>query len=556
MKKNLLVIILLINIATLTQSTQIMPNTIKSADITIHLETKITKGDSLKKKMLQPQNNETQKIIEQESYLEIGNDKIPPKKTYEKELEYLSFKIDDLLKYANTPEFKIQNTIRVKKTTDIKIGNDYNLTKPINQHQEYKKPSEYAESNDPTLQSKATLEFTSDSWIENAIQITEWINSNIKYDFENYYNGTYSAKQTYDNKAGVCDEFANLTIAFGRIKGIPAKYVAGISFDGQRFANHGWAEFYNPEFGWIPIDSTFAETGYVDAAHIEYSKSKDANKNPDMIIITNSKYQIEADATLSEPEVTINSIENFSGITKITAEMPEKVSPNEQFEINATIQNISSNDGIFPIKLIIHPDFKTTNTQKLIHLKAGEAKKISWKTTAPNENTEETDYIYKTTIASIDGNAEKTITVTGKKDETKKEISVIDINPEIKENKIKITMTLENPNETQNIKIKFIKEENEIIEKEYRLPSQSQYKIEETFDNNKPGTIEIKIYLKEEKTYKITIPKEPTENPNKNQIQKEETSQKEQTTLFAEITATIIITIATIIITALLITKT
>jgi transglutaminase-like putative cysteine protease len=549
MKKNIIALIMLINIATITQSNEIIPNTIKSADFTIHTETKgnfygkITNGDTLEIKILQPQNNETQKIIEEESYLEIGNDKILPTKTNEKELQYLTFKISNLLKYAKTPEFKIKNTVRVKKTTDIKIGKDYNLTKTINKYEEYKKPSEYVESNDPTLQSKATLEFTSDSWIENAIQISEWINSNIKYDFENYYNETYSAKQTYNNKAGVCDEFANLTIAFGRIKGIPAKYVAGISFDGQRFANHGWAEFYNPETGWIPIDTTFAETGYVDAAHIEYSKSKDANKNPDMIIITNSKYQIEAYATTSEPEVTINSIERFSRMTKITDETPEKVSPNEQFEIKATIQNISNNDGIFPIKLIIHPDFKTTNTQKLIHLKAGETKKISWKTTAPNENTEETDYTYKTIIATIDGNIEKTITVTGKKDETKKEISIIDINPEIKENKIKITITLENPNQTQKIKIKFLKE-NETIEKEYELPNQSYYKIEETFDNTNTDTIEIKIYLKEEKTYKITIPK-----------QKEETNQEEQTTLIAKITATIIITITTIIITALLIAK-
>jgi len=179
------------------------------------------------------------------------------------------------------------------------------------------------------------IEFNSNSEIETISEITEWVNTNIQYDFENYYNGVYSAKQTYNSGAGVCDEFANLTAAFMRIKGIPARYVTGISYDGERFGLHGWIEVYLPNTGWIGVDSTYGEAGYVDAAHFAIAKTFWCEQS-NWFFSKNKKQ--EKITIQSEPslDVKLNSIEFFDNLINAEIIKPTQVQTGETFEITTT----------------------------------------------------------------------------------------------------------------------------------------------------------------------------------------------------------------------------
>jgi len=99
-----------------------------------------------------------------------------------------------------------------------------------------------------------------------------WIKQNVYYetrDLPKY------PMETIKDKAGDCDDQANLLIAFCRIIGIPAYLQVGciylpqrnfekIYWDGHWILNltrigwHGWAMVYVPPWGWIPVDLTYA----------------------------------------------------------------------------------------------------------------------------------------------------------------------------------------------------------------------------------------------------------------------------------------------------------
>lgn len=80
--------------------------------------------------------------------------------------------------------------------------------------------------------------------------------------------------ETFHERAGDCDDQANLFITLCRIVGIPAYLQAGCIYvstkqtvnshwDGHliseltRIAWHGWAVVYVPPWGWLPVDFTY-----------------------------------------------------------------------------------------------------------------------------------------------------------------------------------------------------------------------------------------------------------------------------------------------------------
>ena len=61
---------------------------------------------------------------------------------------------------------------------------------------------------------------------------------------------------------GNCTDFHSLFISMGRSLGIPARFVIGASIPqepaGEIPGYHCWAEFYSPEYGWVPVDASEA----------------------------------------------------------------------------------------------------------------------------------------------------------------------------------------------------------------------------------------------------------------------------------------------------------
>ncbi|MFL5378171.1 MAG: class II glutamine amidotransferase [Myxococcales bacterium] len=67
----------------------------------------------------------------------------------------------------------------------------------------------------------------------------------------------------YTTRRGVCQDFANLFICLARLLGVPARYVCGYVFTGEkpehaRMAeeSHAWVQVYLPEVGWKGFDPT------------------------------------------------------------------------------------------------------------------------------------------------------------------------------------------------------------------------------------------------------------------------------------------------------------
>lgn len=72
-----------------------------------------------------------------------------------------------------------------------------------------------------------------------------------------------SAWETFVNRRGVCQDFANLFIVLARLLGIPARYVCGYLYLGpgsenraQAAASHAWVQLFLPELGWTGFDPT------------------------------------------------------------------------------------------------------------------------------------------------------------------------------------------------------------------------------------------------------------------------------------------------------------
>jgi transglutaminase-like putative cysteine protease len=79
-------------------------------------------------------------------------------------------------------------------------------------------------------------------------------------------------------RAGVCQDFAHVTLGLCRCIGIPARYVSGYFLNedrkpGESEASHAWMEAYIPGFGWAAYDPTHARL--VDERYVKVAVGRD-----------------------------------------------------------------------------------------------------------------------------------------------------------------------------------------------------------------------------------------------------------------------------------------
>jgi len=132
----------------------------------------------------------------------------------------------------------------------------------------YLGPGFLIEADDPLLAEKAReiTEGAEDSW-DAARRLADWVGREIE--------GAIvlgSARQIYDGRKGECGGHTRLFTAFARSVGIPARMVSGGAYTGIQggsFGQHVWSEVWmGAEVGWVPLDTTFRESTYVDSGHI------------------------------------------------------------------------------------------------------------------------------------------------------------------------------------------------------------------------------------------------------------------------------------------------
>lgn len=184
-------------------------------------------------------------------YAEIIIDKIKPKETK-----------------IITVEKEFVNS-GVSYSKDIyKIGSDYTEFKQVINNQQYYEAGDKVEISAPEISAKA-LEFdVSQTKLELAKDIYDFVNTYITYDLDKQYSnkGALSAIKT---ARGVCDEYATLFVALSRVLNLPARVATGFWVDEPLKQDawndisknaHAWPEFYVPTVGWIPAEPTFIYT--------------------------------------------------------------------------------------------------------------------------------------------------------------------------------------------------------------------------------------------------------------------------------------------------------
>jgi len=104
-----------------------------------------------------------------------------------------------------------------------------------------------------------------ESGLSEATTIAEWVarlSAYLKAEYA-YVPEVTTFDSTVDEviqkRAGVCQDFAHLSIGLARLSGIPARYVNGYLHQDGRDGpsqSHAWFELWTPACGWVPYDST------------------------------------------------------------------------------------------------------------------------------------------------------------------------------------------------------------------------------------------------------------------------------------------------------------
>jgi transglutaminase-like putative cysteine protease len=124
--------------------------------------------------------------------------------------------------------------------------------------------------------------------------IYDYVFANMRYDKTGTGWGHGDVLYACDAKKGNCTDFHSLFIAMARSQGIPARFEIGFPLPADKSSAdiagyHCWAEFFNPQNGWIPVDISEAwkhpeKKDYFFGAHddnrVQFSIGRDLKLNP------------------------------------------------------------------------------------------------------------------------------------------------------------------------------------------------------------------------------------------------------------------------------------
>jgi transglutaminase-like putative cysteine protease len=124
--------------------------------------------------------------------------------------------------------------------------------------------------------------------------IYDYVFANMRYDKTGTGWGHGDVLYACDAKKGNCTDFHSLFIAMARSQGIPARFEIGFPLPSDKSSAeiagyHCWADFFNPQNGWIPVDISEAwkhpaRKDYFFGAHddnrVQFSIGRDLKLNP------------------------------------------------------------------------------------------------------------------------------------------------------------------------------------------------------------------------------------------------------------------------------------
>jgi len=352
--------------------------------------------------------------------------------------------------------------------TDVKFPDlkDYDLEGEIIGIADFLEASENIESNSEAIRTLAFNNFSGNSWLQTTVDVTSWVHETVDYDLS-YFPEIMSAVETLRERKGVCDEFAVLAAAILRAKGIPTKFVTGLSYnpkEGQGWRGHAWLESFNPETGWISIDPTFGEAGAINGTHILRGTFPD----PAQANGVKAKAVQTASIEISEgpTTVTLESFENFSGIFSVEAE--NELMPENQWhalEINA--KNLLNGTVIGWFSVSLPSDFSMQKKRQLLIFEEGEEKTVEWNIRA-NTQLAQNQYLETSyRIVGLEQDIERRLKVVPGNGLSKEaSLRVTELIPIVEDSQLIIELTLENLGEEKAVAEIKIGESTETIEVE------------------------------------------------------------------------------------------
>jgi transglutaminase-like putative cysteine protease len=120
-----------------------------------------------------------------------------------------------------------------------------------------------------------------------------------------------TAFNVYQQRKGVCQDFANLFICLARLLGIPARYVCGYVYTGndrtaraQSDASHAWVQLYIPNVGWKGFDPTNGVLPHTDHVRVAYGRHYRDTAPTDGTLYSQAAETMAVDVTVSDAQTT------------------------------------------------------------------------------------------------------------------------------------------------------------------------------------------------------------------------------------------------------------
>ena len=132
------------------------------------------------------------------------------------------------------------------------------------------------------------------STLDKARALYDYVFDNMKYDKSGTGWGRGDVLYACDAKKGNCTDFHSLFISMARSESIPARFEIGFPLPPNKASSdiagyHCWAEFFDPQHGWIPVDISEAWKNPVkkdyffgahDADRIQFTVGRDLKLSP------------------------------------------------------------------------------------------------------------------------------------------------------------------------------------------------------------------------------------------------------------------------------------
>ncbi|MAH42337.1 hypothetical protein CL614_01260 [archaeon] len=251
--------------------------------------------------------------------------------------------------------------------------------------------------------------------LEKIAELTEFTHNYIEYD-KTYVGKILNTTDILEQRKGVCVEYSTLLTSLLRTSGIPTRYVSGYAYSDvdKTFIGHSWIEVLMEDSSWLPVDPTWMEMGYLDAAHIKTANLLE-NKQTETLRYKGQAKNMNINWTKNEPEFNIIEKQD-KPVHGLDADTLQKTfTPQETGYILGTVSaqecSLVSLRASSCVSKSRKPMLNILNPSQVIWLCGGE-KEVYW-----FFNSTGNDYICPITIFDQENSvSDIEITITGSKD--------------------------------------------------------------------------------------------------------------------------------------------